>query len=934
MTDERPSSPRLPCKSRGSIASSSESPRSVEVVADQSFVQGAWLLDAGTVLARLGVDPAVGLSSVEAANRLERFGSNQLVAANNPSPVALFLRQFVNAMVLVLIVAAVVTSITGETTDTIVIGAIVLLNGVVGFIQEYRAQRALEALRNLEADQVTIRRDGESISVLAASVVLGDIVELATGDLVAADLRLTETRGLRIAQAALTGESESTLKDAATIDDPEVCPIADQHNMAFKGTAVTFGRGVGVAVATGTRTELGRIADLLTVRNELPTPLQRRLNSLARTLSVGAVLVCVLVFLVGLARGEPVREMFITAVSLAVAAIPESLPAVITVALALGARRMAERRTLIRKLVTVETLGSVDVICTDKTGTLTQNRMVVERVWTPRDEYRVTGDGYAPDGALVGGTDPAHDPFTQRLATVAALCNDARLQAPHEVGDPWLLSGDPTEGALLALAGKLDVEPSAMREQLPRVEELPFDAERRRMTTLHHGSGEYRVVCKGALESLTPLLSDEIDVLRAARVVGERWAHEGLRVLALADRSVDHSPDELEQHLGLVGLVGITDPPRAEAADALAQCRVAGIRAIIITGDHPSTAAAVARRIGLRILDSQILSGAELAKIDDAALVERVPEVTIYARVSPAEKLRIVGAWQRRGSVVAMTGDGVNDAPALRRADIGVAMGITGTDVSKEAADMVLADDNFATIVSAVEEGRRIYDNIRRVIRYLLSTNAGELWVMFLAPLIGLPIPLLAVQILWMNLVTDGLPAIALGLEPVELDAMRRPPRRRDETLFAGGLWQHVMWVGLLMAVIVLAMEVVERRLGGHWRTMVFTTLALLQLGHSLAVRSERRSTFTLALSTNPWLYVGVTMTMVAQLLVVYLAPLQRIFHTASLSAGELATVVAASTVVFFAVEVEKWILRRRPIRIPERLEREGNSPNRDDALN
>lgn len=911
-------SPRRPTRSAPSDIphplSSQENLSRQEAGVGLRTIENAWGRDVASVASELEVDPAIGLTSGEAANRLIRLRPNQLVAATGPSAVALFLRQFANAMVLVLIVAAVVTALTGEMTDTIVIATIVLLNGVVGFAQEYSAQSALEALKGMEADRVTVRRDGGSRSVEASDIVPGDVVELTTGDLVPADLRLTEARTLRIAEAALTGESESSPKVVEPLPAAGTASIADRHNMAFKGTAVTFGRGVGVVVATGMQTELGRIAALLKVRSEVPTPLQRRLTALARRLAAGGLVVCVLVFLFGLARGEPVRAMFLTAVSLAVAAIPEGLPAVITVALALGARRMAERRALVRKLVAVETLGSVDVICTDKTGTLTENQMLVERAWTPLGEYSVTGSGYAPAGAVTGSGDPATDPYLDRLATVAALCNDAILQAPDRAGGPWRLSGDPTEGALLALAGKLGADPATDRELLPRVEELPFDADRRRMTTLHRGPGGYRVLAKGALESLTSALSDQTVTVISAQHVAERWASEGLRILALADRSTVQPPQVLEQRLELVGLVGMTDPPRREAATSLAACRAAGIRPVIITGDHPATAAALATRIGVGGAGHQILSGEEMATIDDLTLQERVTDIAIYARVAPADKMRIVGAWQRRHAVVAMTGDGVNDAPALRQADIGIAMGITGTDVSKEAADMVLADDNFATIVCAVEEGRRIYDNIRRVIRYLLSTNAGELWAMFLAPLIGLPVPLIAVQILWMNLVTDGLPAIALGFEPVEPDAMQRPPRPRDESLFAGGLWQHVLWVGLLMATTVLTMEALGRDLGWHWQTMVFTTLALLQLGHSLAVRSERRSTFRLPVRTNPWLFIGVGVTLAAQLMVVYLPPLQSIFGTVSLRPGELVIVLFASTTVFFAVELEKWRTRlRRP---------------------
>ena len=894
----------------------------VGTTAPTPSVECPWELDLATLALALGVDVSAGLTAAEASRRLERLGPNELSSESGPSAWRLLLRQFANAMVVILMAAGIVTGLTGEIADTVVIAIIVVLNALVGFVQEFRAERALEALKELDAGVVTARRDGQRQSVTTAEVVLGDVVELASGDLVAADLRLIETRSLRVAEAALTGESEPSPKDANYLPAPENASIADRHNMAFKGTAVTFGRGVGIVVATGMRTELGQIAGLLEVRSEVPTPLQARLTALARWMAVGAAVICLLVFVLGLVRGEPARDMFLTAVSLAVAAIPEGLPAIITVALALGARRMADRNALVRKLVAVETLGSVSVICTDKTGTLTENQMLAERIWTPVGEYRCSGQGYAPEGTVVGDVAPGSDPFLSRLAVAAVLCNDAHLRAPDLPGAPWQLVGDPTEGALLALGGKLGVEMDAARRERPRVEELPFDAERRRMTTLHEGPTGFDTAAKGALEAVLPMLAGT-ESIKEVRNVAETWASEGLRVLAVADRSTPEAPLEVEHDLCLVGLVGIADSPRPEAAGAVAACRAAGMKAVVITGDHPATVAAIAYRIGLGGPDIEITTGNELADMDDVTLRNRVADIDIYARVSPSDKLRIVAAWQAQNAVVAMTGDGVNDAPALRRADIGVAMGLTGTDVSKQAADMVLTDDNFATIVRAVEEGRRIYDNIRRVVRYLLSTNSGELWAMLLAPLIGLPIPLIAVQILWMNLVTDGLPALALGLEPVEPDAMRNPPRPRNESLLAQGLWQHVLWVGVLMAAVVLSMEAIARTQHWPWQTMVFTTLALLQLGHSLAVRSERRSTFKLPVGTNPWLFIGVALTLVAQLVIVYFPPFHSVFHTTALNAVELTYVLMASTVVFIAVELEKWIRRVHGARSTDTLSKE-----------
>jgi Ca2+-transporting ATPase len=585
-------------------------------------------------------------------------------------------------------------------------------------------------------------------------------------------------------------------------------------------------------------------------------------------------------------------------VSLAVAAIPEGLPAVVTVALALGARRMARRNALVRKLPAVETLGSVTVICSDKTGTLTENRMLVERAWTPAGAFTVGGDGYAPDGAIEpeGDADPAVEAGLDRLARIAAACNDATLRAPEHAGGAWTITGDPTEGALLAFAGKRGVFASDLVADRPRVEELTFDAARRRMTTLHMAGDRVWVASKGALEALAPLLDPaDASLLPAAEAASLRYAAEGYRVLALAERDlpgVPEQPEHAESHLRLAGLVAMADPPRAASAASIAACRAAGVTPVMITGDHPLTGTAIARRIGILGPDDEALTGAELDQLDEAAFEARVERVAVYARMNPEQKLRIVEAWQRRGAVVAMTGDGVNDAPALRLADIGVAMGITGTEVSKEAADMVLADDDFATIVHAVEEGRRIYDNIRRFVRYLLTTNSAEVWVMFLAPFLGLPIPLLAVQILWVNLVTDGLPALALGVEPVEPDAMRRRPRPSGESILGAGLWRQALWVGLLMAAVVLGIQAVAIEAGWHWQTMVFTTLALLQLGNALAVRSERISVFSLGLRTNTPLALAVGGTLLVQLALIYVPALQPIFVTEALGAQELIVVL------------------------------------------
>ena len=874
------------------------------------------MVDGSEVVRGLGSDGERGLRGEEAQRRLETYGPNELLARKAKPLWLLFGEQFTNTMILVLIGAAIVTVLVGDIKDTIVILAIVLLNGIVGFVQEYRAEKAMDALKRMTSPTTHVVRDGATVAVPAADLVPGDIVKLDAGDVVTADVRLLEARSLRINEAALTGESEPAGKSTAPLPEVTAALLADQRNMAFSGTAVTFGHGLGVVVATGMQTALGRVAELLQEHGGGQTPLQRRLSTLGKRLALAAAVVCVFVFASGVARGEAVDTMFLTAVSLAVAAIPEGLPAVVTIALALGARRMARRRALVRKLPAVETLGSVTVVCSDKTGTLTENRMLVERVWTPNREYRVTGDGYAPEGRFE--PDPSGDPLLDELARVAAACNNAALRAPARAGEPWTITGDPTEAALLALAGKRGVDPREIVAACPRVEELTFDSERRRMATLHALDREVWVAVKGALEALRPLLAPaDADVYAAAERVAETYAAEGYRVLAFAERTLPAVPghvEEAEEHLRLVGIVGMADPPRPAAAPAIAACRTAGIKPIMITGDHPLTGTAIARRIGLQQEGDRSLTGAELEALSDEEFDRIVDHVAVYARTNPEQKLRIVAAWRRRGAVVSMTGDGVNDAPALKLADIGVAMGITGTEVSKEAADMVLRDDDFATIVAATEEGRRIYDNIRRFVRYLLTTNSAEIWVMASAPFLGLPFPLIAVQILWINLVTDGLPALALGVEPAERDTMQRPPRSTTESIFARGLWQHAIWVGLFMAAVTLAIQAYAIGQDWPWQTMVFTTLALLQLGNAMAVRSERQSTFTLGLRSNLPLAIAVAGTFVVQLALVYVPALQPIFETQALTPAQLAVVLAASTLAFIAVEIEKLVTRRRSL--------------------
>ncbi len=878
-----------------------------------------WALDAHDVSAWLATDPDRGLDEAQADARRGLFGPNVLPDNTAPSAGRLLLAQFANTMTLVLAVAGVVTLLIGEEIDTIAIAVILVLNAVVGFVQERLAAQAMAALKQMTSTPARVLRSGALRELPNTELVPGDVVQLGTGDVVPADLRLFDVHGIRVDEAPLTGESEPSAKTADPLPRVDGSFVADRRNMAFKGTAVTYGRARGVVVTTGMATEIGRIAELL--RSEAPstTPLQRRLAVLGRRMAVAAVVVVGALFVVGVATREPADEMFLTSVSLAVAAIPEGLPAVVTVSLALGARRMAARNAVIRRLPAVETLGSVTVICSDKTGTLTENRMSVERVWTPRNTYAIRGAGYGSEGEVVAAVELGYDEYLDRTARVAAACNDAVLHPPARPGDEWTVTGDPTEGALKTFAARVGIDDALLGAEYPRAHEIAFDAQRRRMTTVHgHGGGSW-VAVKGALAAIAPLVrAADRGLLERAEPVNDELARGGYRVLAFADRVTDAPPEVLEgpeRELRFVGLVGMADPPRSEVTDAIATCRGAGITVVMITGDDPMTARSIGERLRLNA-GERVRTGAELDALSDDDLAEQAGEIRIYARTNPDQKLRIIDAWKARGGVVAMTGDGVNDAPALRRADIGVAMGITGTDVSKEAADMVLADDNFATIVHAVEEGRRIYDNIRRFVRYMLTTNTGELLVMFVAPLIGLPLPLLPLQILWINLVTDGLPAIALGFEPAERDVMRREPRDPEESIVGSGLWQHALWVGALMAAVVIPMEAVTRSVGWPWQTMAFSTVAFLQLGHAFAVRSERESAVRLGIRTNPWILLAIALSVVGQLAVVYAPGLQRVCDTEALTPVQLGVVGLASTAAFVAVEVEKW-MRRRSGRAP-----------------
>jgi Ca2+-transporting ATPase len=890
------------------------------------------------VLAALDSSAEAGLAEAEAVRRLALLGPNVIVERGGRSPRRIVWEQFTATMVLILLAAAVLSALLQKWTETTSILAIVLLFGGLGFLQEYRAERALAALKQLAVPSVRVRRGGALRDISARALVRGDVVVLEAGNVIPADLRVLEAVNLRVQEAMLTGESEAVEKETGPLAGADL-PLGDRRNMAYMGTVAVYGRGAGVVTQTGMGTELGRIAGLIQSVPQETTLLQQRLDRVGKTLAVAGIIVAALVMVIGVARGEPVGDMFLTAISVAVAVVPEGLPAVVTFTLALGAQKMLKRHALIRKLPAVETLGSVTVICSDKTGTLTENRMTVTVIDVAGHRLELT-EALRQRGLVLNATDrqPPPPEAMRLLLAGGAVCNDATLQ-PGAAPGKFHTLGDPTEGALLVAALHAGLTIEAARLALPRVSELPFDADRKRMTTVHRfadtawlaqlsvehwRAGDYVAFTKGAVDGLLdvatrvwnanhsePLTADWRQRIERANA---DLAQNGMRVLGVAMRPLAASaPDgALERDLILLGLVGMMDPPRPEVKTAVQTALRAGIRPIMITGDHPLTALAIAADLGLGEA-GQALTGADLNRLSPAELEAAVDTVSVFARVSPEHKLQIVAALQRRGHIVAMTGDGVNDAPALKKANIGVAMGITGTDVAKEAADLVLLDDNFATIVASVEEGRVIYDNLRRFVKFSIAGNAGKVAVMLAAPLVGINAALLPLQLLWLNLLTDGLLGLGLGVEPAESNVMRRPPHSPQAGIFSGGLGRHVIWVGLMVGALALGA-------GGwyyahnltQWQTVIFTALAFEQIGQALAARSNRESLFRIGLLSNPLLTALVVAVFLLQLGAITLPFTEHFFKIVRLTGADWLVCLACGAVIFAAIEIEKWLARRQ----------------------
>jgi P-type Ca2+ transporter type 2C len=838
---------------------------------------------------------SAGLTGTEAKQRLKTDGPNLLEVKKKKTILSILVSQLTDFMTLILIAAAVISGIVGDVTDTIVILAIVVINSIVGFIQEWRAEKAMEALENMAASHAKARRDNKAIDIQASDLVAGDVILLEAGDIIPADARFIETHTLKVDESSLTGESVNVEKNAEPLANGNYS-LGDRLNIGYKGTYVTNGRGIAYVIATGMKTELGRIAKMIQTE-ELKTPLQKKLNGFGKRLTVIILILCAIFFVVGWLRGESWSVMLLTSISLAVAAIPEALPALVTIALALGAKRLVKNNALIRKLPAVETLGSVTYICSDKTGTLTLNKMTVKEI------YEV--DRVAQFVNVFSGK--------EILLHAIGLNNDVKKD-----NDTW--RGESTEVALAQYASEKKYERATLEKKFPRIAELPFDSKRKRMTTLHQTDVGVVAVVKGAVDVLLDKLQDnqkgmvdEIEIkVNDMAAKGQRTIGYAIRIFENMPSALDH--EKIENSLTFVGIVGMIDPPREEAKKAVSECKTAGIHPVMITGDHRLTAKAIARELGIISSEKDlVISGLELQKMDDKEFDSKVESIRVYARVDPEQKLKIISGLQNKGHFVAMTGDGVNDAPALKNADIGIAMGINGTEVSKEAAHMILLDDNFATIIVAVRHGRRIFDNILKFIKYIMTGNSGEIWALFLAPLLGLPIPLLPTHILWVNLVSDGLPGLALASEPSEENIMKRQPRAPDKSVFADGMGWHILVVGILIGLVTIGLQAwAINHDYDNWQTMTFTVLCFSQLGHVMAIRSPQQSTFTIGIFSNRPMTIALIVTVILQLTIIYVPFFNDIFKIKPLTFTELGITAAASAIVFWAVELEKFVRRKR----------------------
>jgi Ca2+-transporting ATPase len=836
-----------------------------------------------------------GIDNSIASARLIEYGKNKIEDKKKKTVLQLLLHQLTNFMILILIVVAIISGFIGDLTDTIIILAIIIINALVGFVQEYRAEKTMEALKSIIPTTTKVIRAGNTIEIPTHYLVPGDLVLLEAGNRIPADVRFIETHQIKVDESALTGESLHAKKNSHDLTKGDYA-LGDRINMGFKGTFVTNGRGAAYVTATGMNTELGRIAKMIQTGETL-TPLQKRLTAFGKRLSVVILIICILIFVIGRLRGEAVLTMLLTSTSLAVAAIPEALPALVTVALAFGAKRLAKNNALIRKLPAVETLGSVTYICSDKTGTLTRNRMSVQEI------YKIP-----------------HIKTESALFQANPLLISMALNSDVVKGSNGKWIGDSTETALAAYAFNKNIEKLEFEKIFPRIAELPFDPSRKCMTTLHQTETGIIVITKGAVDTLlTKLIESQKSLIPELEVKINEMAEKGYRIIGYAVKEIDALPkninaDGIESALRFIGFAAMLDPPREEAKQAVSECKRAGIIPIMITGDHQLTAINIAKQLGIITSEEDlILEGSALAALTEKQFENIVEKVRVYARVNPEQKLKIVRALQAKGQFVAMTGDGVNDAPALKNADIGIAMGINGTEVAKEASHMILLDDNFATIVVAVKHGRRIFDNIMKFIKYTMTSNSGEIWAIFLAPFFGLPIPLLAVHILWINLVTDGLPGLALASEPSEPNIMQRPPKNPKQNILSGGMVIHILWVGFLMGMVTLGMQAWTIENGiSHWQTMAFTVLCFSQMGHVIAIRSDRESLFKIGLFSNKPLLGALLLTVALQLMIIYIPFFNVVFKTQPLTLKEVALTLLASSIVFWAVEIEKWIIRMK----------------------